>query len=192
MMEQTVTKDSIPDHAPCEVPLPEGWKAIVNVKPDEGMGPPWKEHDGHGPVREAGTLRDILSDKRPGEKVLMTYHRDVVGFYDFAEAVKMAKRDGWGAPEGWTCTNGGRKHSCGKGCVAVAAAEADYRRMLGWCKGSQAGGWDWCGVVVTVLDAEGAVVDHQSLWGIEDDTDYWREVAAELINDIAGGKVLPS
>lgn len=49
----------------------------------------------------------------------------------------------------------------------------------------------WIGVVVTLHDADDAEVDQSSLWGIESDTDYWREVAAELVK-LAAGVVLPN
>lgn len=62
----------------------------VNVQFDEGMGPPWEEHDGHGPVSEWTTR-----DKKPGERVLATdgSHKR---YYDLAEANRIAKRDCWG------------------------------------------------------------------------------------------------
>ena len=60
----------------------------VTIDRDD-MGPPWEEHDGHGPVSDWTTR-----DKRPGEMVL---HQDGRSrrYYDFAGAVVLARKDGW-------------------------------------------------------------------------------------------------
>jgi hypothetical protein len=51
----------------------------------------------------------------------------------------------------------------------------------------------WIGVVVIMRDDGGQDVDSNSLWGIEEDCgDYWREVAAELINELATGAAMPA
>jgi hypothetical protein len=42
-------------------------------------------------------------------------------------------------------------------------------------------------VIVTLYDAEGVEVGSDSLWGVESDGEYWREVAAEMVNELAGG-----
>lgn len=55
---------------------------------------PWKEFDGHGPVRTATVSRlSGRTDKAPGERVLNP-GGDLL--YDFAEACRIARRDGWG------------------------------------------------------------------------------------------------
>jgi len=52
----------------------------------------------------------------------------------------------------------------------------------------------WIGIIITVRDAEQVEVQSDSLWGIEDDprSDYWREVAAEMINGIIEGVLIPN
>jgi hypothetical protein len=202
-----ISKSDIPEYAPAEIELPNGWKAEIRTEPDEDMGAPWKEHDGHGPVSD---WRPAAS-KRAGERVLCE-DRGQACFYDFAEAVRIARRDGWGATE-----LNGRCRVC-KGRIDPAAHDAewnmpttrwelrhaftpysrreikayaverDFERMRAWCNGD----WQWIGVIVTVLDAEGEEVDNRSLWGIESATITWREVAADLVNEIAGGVVLPN
>lgn len=68
----------------------------VSMATDCDTGAPWIEHDGHGIVSD-WTSRD----KKPGELVLACDGRGrarngVRRFYDFAETVKIARRDGWG------------------------------------------------------------------------------------------------
>lgn len=57
---------------------------------DEYHGAPWDEEDGHGPVSD-WTRRS----KFPGELVLAKDRREY-RYYDFQEACKIARRDGWG------------------------------------------------------------------------------------------------
>lgn len=61
---------------------------------DSDMGAPWEECDGHGIVSE-WTKRE----KAPGEFILSDDGRKK-RFYDFAESVKIARRDGWGYAPG--------------------------------------------------------------------------------------------
>lgn len=62
----------------------------VTIEPDNDHGAPWEECDGYGPVSD-WTRRDKL----PGELVLNS-DRTSKRFYDFAEACRIARRDGWG------------------------------------------------------------------------------------------------
>lgn len=62
----------------------------ATIHSDDSMGEPWKEHDGHGEVSDWTTRA-----KLPGEMVLSEDGRSK-RFYDFAEACKTARRDGWG------------------------------------------------------------------------------------------------
>jgi hypothetical protein len=59
----------------------------------------------------------------------------------------------------------------------VAAVERDFEMLRGWCNGE----WHWVGVVVTIYDAEDDEVWGDSVWGVEDNTDYWKTVALEFI-----------
>lgn len=68
----------------------DGRRFRATAPRDDHMGAPWEEHDGHGPVSE-WTSRD----KAPGELVLAE-GRHSKRFYDFAEACRIARRDGWG------------------------------------------------------------------------------------------------
>lgn len=146
-----------------------GYKFRVQFPHDPDMGPPWEEHDGHGPVSEWTTR-----DKKPGERVLATdgsHHR----YYDFAEAVEIARRDGWGP--------GDRKPGETAEQATVRAVEEDYEHLRRWC----ADEWKWCGVVVTLCDSDGNPDENQqeALWGIEDDeAEYLEKVARELADEI--------
>ena len=134
---------------------------------DADTDAPWDREDGHGPVSDWTTRA-----KRPGEMIL-TRDRGSHRFYDFAEAVKIAKRDGWNTePYQWPS----------KGARAHAAALADFNYLRRWC----ADYWHYCGIVVTLLDADGDPdsVD-ASLWGIEDglpgSSQYHEDVIQDLI-----------
>lgn len=132
------------------------------------MGPPWKEHDGHGPVSD-WTRRSKL----PGERVLCD-DRGFRRYYDWQEAVKIARRDGWDAPPFGVGTAGER---------AVRAAESDFQHLRGWCNDT----WHWVGVVLSVSKA-GIELDGYaaSLWGIdagEDGGEYLTDVANELLDE---------
>lgn len=161
-----LTKDDIPDYAP-ETIEHNGWTIRIEVPYDEHMGPPWEEHDGHGIVSE-WTRRA----KAPGEMVLAEDHGSY-RYYDFAESVKLARKDGWGPSDKDSGKTPGER--------AHLAALEDYRRLKAWCNDQ----WTWVGVVVTATAPDGAQ-SQDSLWGIESDGDYWRDIAAELANSLMG------
>ena len=118
---------------------------------DHYSGAPWENGDCHGPVSD-WTRRD----KKPGEMILSS-DRGVHRFYDFAQAVKIARRGDWNtAPHDWPS----------KGVQAAAAAMVDFEYLRRWCTDQ----WHYCGIVVTLLDDEGEDTDvFASLWCVEDD-----------------------
>ena len=134
---------------------------------DADTDAPWDREDGHGPVSDWTTRA-----KRPGEMII-TRDRGMRRYYDFSEAVRIARRDGWNTePHQWPS----------KGARAHAAALADFNYLRRWC----ADYWHYCGIVVTLLDADGDPdsVD-ASLWGIEDglpgSSRYHEDVIQDLI-----------
>ena len=135
---------------------------------DTDADAPWDCGDGHGPVSDWTS-----NPKAPGQMVLCSDRR-MHRYYDFAEAVKMARRDGWDTKPYGTRKPGERAH---------AAAMADYNYLRRWCDQQ----WWCCGIVVTLLDADGEPDVDASLWGIEDGlpdmADYHEEVIGELINE---------
>jgi hypothetical protein len=173
-----------------------GYTFAVRLERDEWLGEPWKEHDGHGIVSE-WTSRE----KGPGERVLIE-DRGSKRFYDFAETLKRAKRDGWGPVHCKVCgeeSGGigsslyGTVHKHGpvehgpfepetKAQTAARAVEKDFERMRGWCRDD----WEWVSVLVTLLDENGEETDErESLSGIESDAGpYFGEVARELADEI--------
>lgn len=144
-----------------------GQSFMVEWFADEHMGPPWEEHDGHGPVSDWTTR-----DKRPGELVLNGDRHGWRRFYDFAEAVRIARRDGW---------NCAPYTHASKGAQAAAAARADFEYLRRWCDDQ----WHWCGIRVTLLDEEGIPSGISSdLWGLESEpSDYHDTVIDELASE---------
>lgn len=143
----------------------EGQAFKATVYADGDGDAPWDREDGHGPV--SGWVYG--QPKKPGELVLNT-DRGSKRYYDFAEAMRIAKRDGWGCPnlpEGLT-----------PGQVAERAVRADFERLRAWCRDD----WQYVGVSVT---PEGLDDDFSyALWGVESDSeDYIKEVANALAGE---------
>src|SRR5687768_10976075 len=107
--------------------LSNGYELIARIEHDDCQETPWDRECGHGPVTEWTTRA-----KQPGERVLVEDHGSS-RYYDFAEAVRIAKRDGWDAPPYGQGTKGQR---------ATRAAEADFNRLRRWCNGD----WEYVGV----------------------------------------------
>ena len=134
----------------------KGFTFTVTLTHDDGMGPPWKEHEGHGPVTDW-----LTRDKYPGEMVL-SEDRGSKRFYDFQAAVKIAKKEGWDTAPYNTGTRGER---------AARAAMADFKYLKDWCDDK----WWWCYVEVALTDNEGAVLADgalcETLGGVSSDED---------------------
>lgn len=150
-----------PGESPETVELGGGFSAVIGTPYEGDGGAPWDKEDGHGPVSGWEPRA-----KRPHELVLNDDGHSK-RFYDFAEAVRIAKRDGWDTAPYGQGTKGERAHR---------AAMADYNRLRRWCNND----WVYIGVTVTVL-YRGSEIADDSLWGIESDGDYWRDVAVEMI-----------
>ena len=145
---------------------------------DESMGEPWKEHDGHGVVSNWTTR-----DKSPGERVLNS-DRGNKRYYDFAESVKIALKDGWDCSKRRELADVDPSRKWTKKEIAAMAVEDDFEHLRAWCNDE----WHWAGVVVTLLDADGELTkERESLWGTESSENgkYLREVAEELAEEIA-------
>jgi hypothetical protein len=153
--------------------LGDGFYAVVTTPYDTDMGPPWKEYDGYGPVSE-WTSRD----KRPGEWVLSRERFGSKRYYDFAEAVGIARRDGWGlCPEHLAELTAKLGRPPTKGQIAVASVEKGFEFLQDWCENR----WHWIGVCVDIFNADDEEVYSDSIWGVEDSTDYWQSLAVEFI-----------
>jgi hypothetical protein len=142
----------------------------VSYHYDTDSDAPWDREDGHGPVSD-WTRRD----KRAGERVLCEDHGSF-RYYDFAEANRIAKRDGWGVSDPQPGET--------KGQQRARAVEADYDRLRRWC----ANDWHYMGIVVMPFNSDGEPRRKYSasLWGIESDVDdaYRMEVITELVAEV--------
>lgn len=133
-----------------EVIEAHGLEFNVTIETDYDSGLPWNECEGYGPVREG-------SDKHAGEHVLYAGGRGERSYmYDWAEAMKIAKRDGWG-PKDPTLTP--RQN-------AARAVQKDFDFLKAWCDEE----WVWCGVCVELADYSGPLDMERSLWSVE----YWQ------------------
>jgi hypothetical protein len=141
----------------------KGRQFVVSHCYDDTCDTPWEREDGHGPVRHV----QHREEKRPGERVLYAKERGYLLLYDFAAAVKLARKDGWDTPP----------YKQGKpGERAARAAKADYERLRRFCNND----WAYVGVIVRAPGLQDA-----SLWGIESDSpDYHKEVARELADEM--------
>ncbi len=153
----------------------------VTTEPEYDSGTPWDNSEGHGVVSD-WTSRT----KRPGEWILAE-DRHLRRFYDFAQTMKIAKRDNWGLDkeelEAWAAERGGCWPT--KAMIAERAVKKDFDHLKAWCDGE----WRYVGVIVTLLDDEGDETEvNQSLWSVDDsDCEYVNQVAQELAEEIAGG-----
>lgn len=160
--------------------LPNGLLVTVSTERDDTSGTPWERSEGHGPVSNWERR-----DKRSGERLLSSDGPDK-RFYDYAEAIRIAKRDGWGVSEevkAKLAAKLGRAPT--KGEIAAQAVERDFEFLRSWC----ADEWEYLGVTVTLKDSNGKTVAEDSLWGIESCENpgygyYWHEVAAEMVNTL--------
>lgn len=164
--------------------LDNGLRAVIEIERDDDQGPPWKEQDGHGPVSD-WRRKDCAGyyAKKPGERLL---HEDDRGwaarFYDWQEAMNIARRDGWGlTDEAKTELALGKPvGTLTRGEICAAAVGRDFERLRGWCKGD----WQWVFVSVSLQDADGEEIDRDALGGVESDGDYWREIASAMVNTL--------
>ena len=142
---------------------------------DETMGAPWEEHDGHGIVSDWTTR-----DKAPGELILASDGRGRFRYYDFAGSCARARAEGWDSKP----YNTGQES---KRAQAAKAARADYEHLRRWFDDE----WSWVGVVVMPLCTCCNSPDDsraESLWSIESEGGYAREVALELADQVTDAR----
>lgn len=148
----------------------EGQAFRIEYHYDPDMGAPWDNCDGHGPVSDWERR-----DKHPGELILHE-DRGYRRFYDFRQAIKQARREGW---NGWDCWPAAQD----RGQALQNAVRADYEYLRAWCNDE----WHYMGVIVFPLTAEGDELrsQEQSLWGIEScsDSAYLQEVTDDLLRE---------
>lgn len=168
----------------------KGYTFKLTIDRDDYMGEPWKESDGHGTVSDWRRDVDSMPSKAPGERVLVR-DRSSARYYDFAAAVKTARKDGWGCKHSYTYNVGRYVFVSGHataGELAQCAAECDYDRMRRWCTDD----WWWVTARVDLMDVEESVRtltspsgEYDTLSGIESDAGaYFDDVARELADQI--------
>lgn len=157
----------------------KGLHFSVETEHDTDMGPPWEEHDGHGVVSEWTTR-----PKRAGERVLCEDFWTRRRYYDIQASMAIAKRDGWGInPERRAKLEAMKGGALSPGEIAALAVAADFDRLRAWCDDR----WDWCVVVVTLLDTDGEPTwERAYLGGVESDSDddYIMECAEDMAEEI--------
>ena len=178
----------------------KGYTITISVRDDEGHDAPWDDDDSHGPVSE-WRPRD---SKRPGEVVLHS-DRNSCRFYDWQEAVKIAKRDGWGFlpgkldtgrdnPDtlaGWARCGSYYAHSDENFNRAVESVYAQHRATMTeklyaegavkkdfeYLRGWCNDEWHYVGYTASITDEDGNSVKYSdSCWGF-DDEEYMLEEA---------------
>ena len=146
----------------------QGMNFKITLEHDSDAGPPWEECDGHGPVSDWERR-----DKSPGEMILAE-DCGCKRFYDFQEAVKQAKREGW--------RTAGEFRT--KGEQATAAALADFEYLRRWCEDQ----WEYVILDVSLLDEDDEEMgEPEYLGGVEydpRDTSYAMEIAEDLARQV--------
>jgi len=157
---------------------------LVAVDRDGGMGPPWIEHDGHGPVEERTFRGHVHCPTAPGERVL---HIDdgTAWVYDVQKAQQTALRDGWGISDETRRDQLLRGLPLTRRRIAALAVQQDMDTLRGWLRD------DWCWAVVTVAlqDAYGAPTERSSSlggmdWGLPGSEANIMEEARQLADEI--------
>lgn len=156
-----------------------GRRFRFKLEHDDYGGMPWKRDDGHGPVTDWTT-----ADKAPGQMLLARDGSLFRLYYDFAEATRIAKAEGWGLADqdlAALAEKLGRQPT--RKQIVREAVLQDFDRLRRWCQDE----WCYVGVVVQELDEDGRPLPGEaSLWGIESDSrEYHREVAEELAEEVA-------
>ena len=158
-----------------KVTLPDGFTLTFTSDYDTDSGAPWEREEGHGPVTDW-----VHREKKSGE-ILLCSDRIAKRFYDFAGAMAIAKRDGWGlSDDALAALTRKLGHAPTKGQLAEAAVLADFHYLEGWANDR----WHYVGVIVTLRNPEGEEVETESLWGVEDSGDYYQGVAEELAEEL--------
>lgn len=144
----------------------DGRRFAVGYSGDDDTTPPWERSDGHGPVRKAHSARE----KRPGERPLnRPSSREWAFLYDWQEAARMARKDGWdaepyGAPD-----------------RIQRAVQSDFDFLSGWVNGL----WEYVCVNVCEVDEEGfAIGEPDCVGGVETYNAYHHRFARELAKEL--------
>jgi hypothetical protein len=131
------------EHANCTIQ--------VDWEDDCDMGPPWKEHDGHGVVVEFHQRDSDYTVESEQDSPLRRLSPWGFGeddwYYDFPASLDLARRDRWGLSDEATealALKLGRSPTDDE--ITEAAVQADYEHMRAWYHDE----WRWMEVTVLV------------------------------------------
>jgi len=124
MTTRTHIFDELPDYVGSTVTTThDGFDLSLRMESDDYMPAPWDNEDGHGPVSDWRRPRyNGHAHKYPGELELCNDHGSA-RFYDFAEACRIARRDGWGVSP---ASLGQRQHDDGTWTVTAQWRDGRY------------------------------------------------------------------
>ena len=150
----------------------------VEFEHDDCHGAPWVECDGHGPVTEWERR-----EERRGEWTLNS-DRGSRRFYNWYEAMQIAKRDHWGIDSRAALELSKRLgRAVTPRDIRKEAVRRDYEYLHAWCNDE----WEYIGVIVSPLGFRGRPTEEsESIWGVESIGDYPTEIAHELAEEILG------
>ena len=152
-----------------------------SIEVDESYGNPWQEHDGHGPVSDWVSPGYHGITKRPGERILYRDRHGAALLYDFAEALKIARRDGWGPRPDMSHHGYDRNALLTPRQRAHKAVMEDMNRLRRFCEG------DWFFGVISVAPVctecgEPKWDEAQYIGGVDsDDEGYAESIARECL-----------
>lgn len=179
-----------------------GFNFLIETLPDDSADLPWEQSDCHGPVRRARTGNTFSYyapvGKRPGERALYAEANSGALLYDWQEAIRIAKREGWGLSDERTAELAaqlGRKPTARE--VRAESVRLDFKRLKDYCDDR----WHYVDVRATLLDADGEAVEDVRgyIGGVESDCEdsYFIEVGTDAawqalseVQDHITGRVL--
>lgn len=142
---------------------------------DHATRAPWANCDGHGPVRAGARSARA---KTPGERPFGARY-----LYDWAEAIKLAKRDGWGVapakrPANWETLTAKQR--------VELAVKHDFDYLRGWAEDE----WRYMVIGVAFWETGGPITDltfADFCGGVETFEGYHEEYARESCVELLRG-----
>ena len=109
----------------------DGFDIRARIEIDTDVQSPWEDEDGHGPVSEW-----VARKKRPYERLLIK-DGNSARYYDYADAIRIAKKENWDAPPYGEGT---------KAEQARRAVDRDFEVTKAWFNNE----WHWCSVILSI------------------------------------------
>lgn len=83
----------------------KGVEFVATIESDDSHGTPWEECDGHGNVTAWQSSHNGQPIRKSPGQFVLTHDRGSYRLYDFTEACRTARRDGWGFAPGKLVTD---------------------------------------------------------------------------------------